>query len=420
MNKTLYLYFVLFPLFVVCQTNNIDEKIGDWIFPRENNFRWYKVKSFDTGNDNNSSLKMEYYKISENQIGISESVLFTGEESTTEFRLYEILNDEIKLLKLKTIGFPGVEPIEYSFDKNNVYWKLPSSNEVVKWDYTEEGGTFYRCKSYWKVSTKDGKLLVIEKEIFEGEEVEFSREKTIEYYKKGGGLDKFELYKARSDKLFESYISQEGGFDINVVSQDFPLRKKEDSSLENTNRNENIITTKKIIYPPGTIPKEYRMQLLIDKGFPYLVKDTISIKNKRGQPNIPPPKFNKSENSIFYDGKENYSDGDGWLVDAKLIAVTYFASPYSTKQEAYYSDGEGNIKIVKNLGLYIEEDNTIKRNSSGNYSMKEVVEKDSNLYLELSKEINLKKQGIYIIRYNTSEENVKSRTIFPIKFTSQE
>ena len=416
MNKIIYLCFVLLPLFVVSQTSNTDERIMDWVFPKENNFQWFNIKSLDKGDGNNSSLKISYYKISENQIGTSEEVIFTGEVSTPQFSLYQIENNEVKLLKLKTSSFPGIQSIEYSFDENNTFWKMPSQNETIKWEYKEEGGALYRCKSYWKDDNNE-KLLVVEKDAFEGEDVEFSRERAVEYYKKNKGLYKLELFKTKTGKLIEKYNRQEGGVDVNITNQVFPLKKHQDSELVVLDNNKEKSISKEIEYPPGTIPKEYRMEILVDKGLPYLVRDTISIKNSRGLTNIPPPKFNKSDQTIFYNGE---SFGPEYIEEAKIIDIKYYALPYSTKQVAYYSDGQGNFKIVKNLGLYLEEDNKIVGQLSRNCSMKEIVDKTSELYNELSKEDKLKKQGIYIIRYNTSEENIKSRSVLHLNFTPQD
>ena len=418
MKKIIYLHFLLFTLIINGQTSNV-EKLENWIFPKESNYNWYRTKNFDGKKITTSTLKISYYKISDNQVGTSEKFIFKGDETLEEFKLFEIDTNEIKLLKIQEAVVVGNDKKSIvNFDKNNTFWKLPMEKTIMKWNYTGNGGTFYKCKSYWKIGEKNEKYLIVEKEVFEAEDVEFSREKEIEWFKKNKGLYKYELLESRSNELLESYTSQESGFDTNIEKDSFPFENKQHLTNKTPIKTDNLNTEKKIEYQDGTIPKEYKIKILVDRGLPYLVKDTIIVKNKNGIINIPEPKLNKSEKAIFYNGKEVYIDG--YIEDAKIIAINYFQSLYSTKQEVYYSDGEGNFKIVKNSGLFLEEDGTINTNVSTSEWVMKDIKKDSDLFFELSKEDKLKKQGIYLIKDRVSEENIKTHQILQIKFNNQE
>ncbi len=405
------------PLFSFSQIKE-NEKIEDWIFPKGINFKWYNIKSFEEESLNHSSLKISYYNISDNQIGTSEEIAFSEEESTPEYKLFEITFDEIKLVKLKTSSFSGIQSTEYSFDENNIFWKMPSQDGVTNWAYKEIGGSFYRCKSYWKIGEKNEKYLIVEKEFFEGDDAEFSREKEIEYFKKNKGLYKFELYKSRSNKLVELYSSQEGGLDPNIENNKFPLINNQNLLAHTSIKLDSTSVSKnEIKYPDGTIPKEYKIQILLDKGLPYLVKDTITVKNIRGIEVISPPKFIKSEHALYFEEKEVYIDG--YVENAKIISVKYFKSPFSFRQELFYSDGEGNFKRVQNKKLYVDINYRLlyNKSSSDDFVVKEEVHKDTDLYRELS-EI-LKKQGIYMIVRETNEENEKSIKTVYINFQQE-
>lgn len=83
----------------------------------------------------------------------------------------------------------------------------------------------------------------------------------------------------------------------------------------------------------------------------------------------------------------------------------------------YYCDGEGNFKRVENKKLFFE--NVFNYQLSGNWDsddfvMKEEIEKGSDIYKELSNKI--KKQGIFLITKEVSEENKKTSRLFNINF----
>lgn len=172
-----------------------------------------------------------------------------------------------------------------------------------------------------------------------------------------------------------------------------------------------------ISYSDGTIAKEYVVQLFLDKGLPYTVKDTLIIKNKRGLAGIPASKYFKGEQGVYYDGNR-IPHGD-WMIDAKVVRIVYFKQPFSFVQQLYYSDGEGNLRKVTNPKFYVHIDYKLNDTStSKDFVMKEPLDKSSDLYKELSPK--MQKQGIYLVVNKTSEENVKSRKIIRINLKKNE
>jgi len=159
MNKTIYFCFSLFLLFANCQIISNDEKLEDWIFPKTDNFKWLKTKTYEKGYENmNLTTKFFFFKLPDNQFGTIEGNFLDYNQASVQVMLFELKNDELKLLRVKTGGIPGIEPIENSFDSNNIYWKLPPENDTIKWKYTREADTYVKCKSYWIINQEKEKI----------------------------------------------------------------------------------------------------------------------------------------------------------------------------------------------------------------------------------------------------------------------
>ncbi|RXM40213.1 hypothetical protein BOQ62_07845 [Chryseobacterium sp. CH21] len=239
MNKIYAIFFLLLSLTTFCQQikGQEQEKLEQWIFPVKNNFLRLKSKT-----NSADFFRINYFKISNKLVGITLEIGFMNSEPSA--KLFEIGNDEISLIKLKEGASIDSGGEEYSFGKDNVYFKLPTPIGTTKWSYADDSGTIYYGLCYWK--TGKGKLLVIERQIAGRQQ--FS-EKTVEYYSKDKGLVKQENINIKTGKLTESYAVEESGFDSQMDIQDFPLS----DSLELTEKDKssqskeqsNISETKK-------------------------------------------------------------------------------------------------------------------------------------------------------------------------------
>lgn len=404
-------FFLLLSLTVFCQgVKGQTEKLEQWIFPAKNNFLSLKSKT-----NSEDFFRINYFKISDKLVGTTLEIGFMNSEPSA--KLFEIGNDEISLIKTKDGAFGDMGGEEHDFGKNNIYFKLPTPIGTTKWSYADDDGTIYYGLCYWKTGKE--KLLVIERQIAGRQQFP---EKEVEYYSKDKGLIKQENINIKTGKISESYAVEESGFDSQTNIQNFPLfgslepiekdktsETKEQSNTANQPQN-------KISYPDGTIPKEYIVQVFLDKGLPYTVKDTLIIKNKRGVAGIPAPKYFKGVQGVYYDGN-TIPHGD-WMIDAKIVSVSYFKQPFSFVQQLYYSDGEGNLRKVTNPKFYLDIDYKLNDTStSKDFVMKEPLDKSSDLYKELSPK--MQKQGIYMVVNKTSEENVKSQKIVRINFEEE-
>lgn len=174
------------------------------------------------------------------------------------------------------------------------------------------------------------------------------------------------------------------------------------------------------------------IHITLDKGLPYNIKDSITIKNRRGIDGILPPKYVKQENSVYYDGNKIYEGGDNQIKDFKIANIKYFKTPFSFSLQLYYYDGEGNYRKVENKKMlqnvdilsYLENNFTAFKNSFAEYYflkedflMKEEIDKDSELYKKLAN-TNIKKQGIFLIIEATNEGNQKSFRSMPFNFNT--
>jgi len=423
-------FFLLLILTVFCQgvKGQETEKLEQWIFPAKNNFLNLKSKT-----NSEDFFRINYFKISNQLIGTTLEIGFMN--SIPSAKLFEIGNDEISLIKLKEGASIDSGGDEYSFGKDNVYFKLPDQNQKVQWNCDEGDGNIYHCQSYWKENNK-GKFLVIERQASENNRF---FEKTVEYYSKDRGLIKKENINIKTGKISESYALGESGFDSQMdILLDFPLfdslepTEKDNPSQTKEQSNTTNQPQNNISYPDGTIPKEYVMQITLDKGLPYDIKDSITIKNRRGIDGILPPKYVKQENSVYYDGNKIYEGGNNQIKDFKITNIKYFKSPFSFSLQLYYYDGEGNFRKVENKKMlrnvdilsYFENNFNAFRNSFADYSflkedflMKEEVNKDSELYKKLTN-ANVKKQGIFLVIEATNEENQKSFRSMSFKFNT--
>lgn len=428
MNKTYGFFFLLLSLTVFCQRvkGQETEKLEQWIFPANNNFISLKSKT-----NSEDFFRIDYFKISNQLVGTSLEIGFMN--SIPSAKLFEIGNDEISLIRTKDGAFGDMGGEEHDFGKNNIYFKLPAPVGTTKWSYADDDGTIYYALCHWKEGKQ--KFLVIERQMSGRQQFP---EKTVEYYSKDRGLIKQENINIKTGKISESYAVEESGFDSQTNIQDFPLF----DSLEPIEKDKNSQTKEqpnttnqpqnKISYPAGTIPKEYVVQITLDKGLPYNIKDSITIKNRRGIDGILPPKYVKQENSVYYDGNKIYEGGNNQIKDFKITNIKYFKSPFSFSLQLYYYDGEGNFRKVENKKMlknadilsYFENNFNAFRNSFADYSflkedflMKEEVNKDSELYKELTN-TNIKKQGIFLVIEATNEENQKSFRSMSFKFNS--
>lgn len=294
MNKIYAFCFLLLSFAIHSQTIK-DEKLEDWVFPQKNNFTRMKSNRLDT-----SPSRTNYFRIKDRIIGTSFEVEMMN--SDPAWKLFILDNEVISLVKVKEGAFGDMGGNEYSFGKENVYWKLPSANEIVEWDYTEGDNTNYHCKSYWKNDKE--KLLVVERI-----DKNFS---STEYYSEGRGLIKEVSKNVSNNKINESYTLLESDFDPEIVNENFPLIYKLDDNKPSESKKALKIDNEQNIavsYSDGTIPKEYKIQITVDKGLPYNVKDSISVKNKRGIVGISAPKYIKSENAVYYNGEKVYDGG---------------------------------------------------------------------------------------------------------------
>ncbi|MGN7756435.1 hypothetical protein ACTJIV_03095 [Chryseobacterium sp. 22532] len=362
-------------------------------------------------------FRINYFKISNQFVGTTLEIGFMN--SIPSAKLFEIGNDEISLIKLKDGASTDSGGEEYSFGKDNVYFKLPYPNQKVQWNYDEGDNNIYHCQSYWKENDNKGKFLVIERQMAGRQQFP---EKTVEYYSKDKGLIKQENINIKTGKISESYAVEESGFDSQLDIQDFPLFdslepiEKDKTSETKEKSNTTNQSQNNISYPDGTIPKEYVVQVFLDKGLPYTVKDTLIIKNKRGVAGIPAPKYFKGEQGVYYDGI-TIPHGD-WMIDVKIVSISYFKQPFSFVQQLYYSDGEGNLRKVTNPKFYVDIDYNFNNTStSKDFVMRDVLDRSSDLYKELSPK--MQKQGIYLVVNKTSEENVKSQKIIRINFEEE-
>lgn len=407
-------FLLLLILTAFCQRVKAQEteKLEQWIFPVKNNFLSMKSKT-----NSEDFFRINYFKISNQLVGTSLEIGLMNSEPSA--KLFQIGNDEISLIKTKDGAFGDMGGEEHDFGKNNIYFKLPAPIGTTKWSYADDSGTIYYGLCYWKENKSKEKFLVIERQISGRQQFP---EKEVEYYSKDKGLVKRENLNIKTGKFTESYAVEESGFDSQMDIQDFalfdsigtiekdkPAETKEQSNTTNQAQNN-------ISFPDGTIPKEYVVQVFLDKGLPYTVKDTLVIKNKRGSAGISLPKYSKQDQGVYYDG-ERFSHGD-WMIDAKVVSISYFKQPFSFIQQLYYSDGEGNLRKVTNPKFYVDIDYKLNDTStSKDFVMKESLDKSSDLYKELSPK--MQKQGIYLVVNKISEENVKSQKIIRINFEEE-
>lgn len=404
-------FFLLLILTAFCQgVKGQTEKLEQWIFPSKNNFISLKSKT-----NSEDFFRINYFKISNQLIGTTLEIGLMNSEPSA--KLFEIGNDEISLIKTKDGASIDSGGEEYTFGKNNIYFKLPTPIGTTNWSYADDDGTIYYGQCYWKEGKQ--KFLVVERQMSGRQQ--FS-EKTVEYYSKDKGLVKQENINTKTGKISESYAIKESGFDSQIDIQDFPLFdslepiEKDKTSETKEKSNTNNQSQNNISYPDGTIPKEYVVQVFLDKGLPYTVKDTLIIKNKRGVAGIPAPKYFKGEQGVYYDGN-TIPHGD-WMIDAKIVRISYFKQPFSFVQQLYYSDGEGNLRKVTNPKFYVDIDYNFNNTStSKDFVMRDVLDRSSDLYKELS--LKMQKQGIYLVVNKTSEENVKSQKIIRINFEEE-
>lgn len=410
MNKTITLCFLFLSLTSFCQ-NIEEEKIGNWVFPEKNNFISLKSKE-----NSDNFFRINYFKISEQLMGSTLEIGFMNSDPSA--KLFEIGNDQISLIKTKDGASLDTGGEEHDWGKNNIYFKLPDAIGVTKWSYADDDGTIYYGFSHWKEGKE--KNLVIERQISGNQK---SSEKVVEYYSKNKGLIKKEIVNVKSKNLVEAYTTEESGFDNQMNINDFPLfyaieSKDKNKSFETNEQTNNTEINKndKQQYSEGTIPKEYEIQILLDKGLPYTVKQTLVIKNNRGLPEIQAPRYSKKDQSILYDGRK-YSQDDS-MIDMKILNTIYFKEPFLFNQKLYYSDGEGVLRKVENRKFYVDIDYKIYDTSNTNdFTMKETLDKNSDLYKELNQK--MKKQGIYLVVNKTSEDNNKSQKIIRIDFDEE-
>lgn len=423
-------FFLLLILTAFCQgvKGQETEKLEQWIFPAKNNFLSLKSKT-----NSEDFFRINYFKISNKLVGTSLEIGLMNSEPSA--KLFEIGNDEISLIRLKEGASIDSGGEEYSFGKDNVYFKLPNQNQKVQWNYDEGDSNIYHCQSYWKENDNKGKFLVIERQASKNNR--FS-EKTVEYYSKDRGLIKQQNINIKTGKISESYAVEESGFDSQMDIQDYPLSdtlepiEKDKTSETKEQSNTTNQPQNNISYPDGTIPKEYVVQITLDKGLPYNIKDSIIIKNRRGIDGILPPKYVRQENSVYYDGNKIYDGGDNQIKDFKITNIKYFKSPFSFNLQLYYYDGEGNFRKVENKKMltnvdilsYLENNFNAFKNSFADYYflkedflIKEEINKDSELYKKLVN-TNIKKQGIFLIIEATNEENQKSFRSMPFNFNT--
>lgn len=207
-------FFLLLSLTVFCQgVKGQTEKLEQWIFPSKNNFISLKSKT-----NSEDFFRINYFKISNQLVGTTLEIGFMNSEPSA--KLFQIGNDEISLIKLKEGASIDSGGEEYSFGKDNVYFKLPNQNQKAQWNYDEGDSNIYHCQSYWKENDNKEKFLVIERQASENNRF---FEKTVEYYSKDGGLVKQENINTKTGKFTESYAVEESGFDSQMDIQDFPL-----------------------------------------------------------------------------------------------------------------------------------------------------------------------------------------------------
>lgn len=414
MNKIYAIFFLLLSLTVFCQgvKGQETEKLEQWIFPAKNNFLSLKSKT-----NAEDFFRINYFRISNQLVGTSLEIGLMNSEPSA--KLFEIGNDEISLIKTKDGASIDSGGEEYSLGENNIYFKLPTPIGTTKWSYADDSGTIYYGLCYWKENNNKEKFLIIERQMSGRQQFP---EKIVEYYSKDKGLTKRVNINIKTGKFTESYAVEESGFDSQMDIQDFPLfdsiRTIEKDKTSETKEQSNTTNQPQnnISYPDGTIPKEYVVQVFLDKGLPYTVKDTLIIKNKRGVAGIPAPKYFKGEQGVYYDGN-TIPHGD-WMIDAKIVSISYFKQPFSFVQHLYYSDGEGNLRKVTNPKFYVDIDYNLNNTStSKDFAMRDVLDKSSDLYKELSPK--MQKQGIYLVVNKTSEENLKSQKIIRINFEEE-
>lgn len=206
-------FFLLLSLTVFCQgmKGQETEKLEQWIFPAKHNFLRLKSKT-----NSEDFFRINYFKISNKLVGTTLEIGLMN--SIPGAKLFEIGNDEISLIRTKDGASIDSGGEEYSFGKDNVYFKLPAPLGTTKWSYTDDGGTIYYGLCYWKEAKE--KFLVIERQMSGRQQ--FS-EKTVEYYSKDKGLVKQENINIKTGKISESYAVKESGFDSQTNIQDFPL-----------------------------------------------------------------------------------------------------------------------------------------------------------------------------------------------------
>lgn len=205
-------FFLLLILTAFCQgVKGQTEKLEQWIFPSKNNFISLKSKT-----NSEDFFRINYFKISNQLIGTTLEIGLMNSEPSA--KLFEIGNDEISLIKTKDGASIDSGGEEYTFGKNNIYFKLPTPIGTTKWSYADDDGTIYYGQCYWKEGKQ--KFLVVERQMSGRQQ--FS-EKTVEYYSKDKGLVKQENINIKTGKISESYAVKESGFDSQTNIQDFPL-----------------------------------------------------------------------------------------------------------------------------------------------------------------------------------------------------
>lgn len=416
--KKLIAFCLLYLSFEAYSQNVSNEKLIDWIFPNQNNYSRFREK--DMSNGSLSGLTYYYYKISENLIGMS--IEIDEMNVTPESRLFEINEKDIKILKMKTSGFGDMGGDEYSFEiGNNEFVKLPELESEMFWEFSEANGNFYECKSFWKIDKTT--YLIVERKVFDNIRKENLIEKRIGYYEKGKGLIKEEIINNKTRKLSDVMTLIESGFDKELKIFDFnislDLVNNENKMIENSSNLEKPIDEKNKIFLDGTIPKSFKVKLLIDKGLPYLVKDTIVLYNKKGIIGIT-PKLMKN-GALMFDGK-SVIDEEYSVKEMTIIETKYYKSPFCFKYKMYYSDGESNFRNVKikdfNLTFEDYEANKIRYKISDWYEYDKVkiedeIDKNSETYKDLLKKVK-SQCFVFVIEY-TDENDLKYRDYISLK-----
>lgn len=376
MKKIITFCLLLLSFIVYCQ-NESDEKLINWIYPKNISKKIFELNSLEFKNIHHyemvfSDLKDDSFVVDNNK--------------------YQIDGNKVILISKEIDGN------QYKFLENNTYWELPESDKPKFWKFSEMSGYFYDCTSYWK--TIDGvKNLIVERVTFDKNN-RSNNLKKIEFYQKDFGLIKIDLFDLNVNKLVEVH-----------TAESFDKPQKEEKSF--------AVEEPKTVYPDGVIPKSYKVKLLIDKNLPYLVKDTIVLYNKKGIMGIT-PKLMKN-GVLLFDGKsvinEEYS-----VKEMTIIETKYYKSPFSFKYKVYYSDGESNFRNVEIKDFYLTfEDYVADRirykisdwYENDKIKIKEEIDKKTEIYETLLKKVK-NQCFVFVIEY-IDENNLEYNDYVSLK-----